>query len=152
MSADAVNSRDDISTNPSINYVRDLLSRQGVNFYFPPSLVFATPPNEDSNRYRLRGDNELLSPNSYHPLSLIDNDSAAVVSYEYLLVEYMDVLDSLPLQDGNASVSEARALKDEIFTTLRHLDQKKGNEWNKQLAARVNPDTFVISGKDQHPR
>lgn len=135
----------------TINYIRDLLSRKRASFCFPPSLVFATPPTKDSNSYRLRDNNELLSPNSYHPLSLADDDSVAVVSYEHLLVEYMVMLDAIPLQDGHASASEARALEDEIFNTLRHLDQRKGREWDKQLCARVNPDTFIISGKDQVP-
>ena len=133
----------------SISHIRDLLSQKRANFEFPPSLVFTTPPTKDSNHYQPRADTQLLVPNSYHPISLVDNDSAAVVNYECLLVEHLNVLNALPLQDGHISASEVGDIKTEILGTLRYLDRKRGNEWNQQLCAQINPSTFIISGENQ---
>ena len=135
----------------SINYIRHLLSQKRANFDFPPSLVFAVPPTEDSNRYHPSADDRLLLPNSYHPLSLSDNNSVSVVTYEYLLVEHLNVLNALPLQDGCTSASEVETTRNEILGTLRYLDQRKGDAWNKQLRVRLNPNTFIISGEDHMP-
>ena len=130
--------------------MRHLLSRKHENFNFPPSLIFIAPPTKDSNRYQLRVDSQLLLLNSYNPLSPADNDSVAVVSYERLLVEHLGVLTALPLQDAwHVSAREVETTKAEILETLRYLDRKKGDEWNKQLCAQLNPNTFIISGEDQ---
>ena len=132
-----------------ISHVRCMLSQKRAHFDFPPSLIFIAPPTKDSDRYSSRINSQLLIPNSHHPLSLVDEDSAAVVSYELFLVEYLGVLSALPLQEGHASASETENLKNEVLGTLRHLDQRKGDEWNKQLYAQLNPCTFIISGEDQ---
>lgn len=100
----------------------------------------------------MRVDDQLSLLNSYHPLSLVDNDSVAVVSYEHLLVDYLGVLTALLLQDGHAFAYEAEITKAEILDTLQYLDRKKGNEWDKQLYAQLNPNTFIISGEDQLAR
>lgn len=132
-----------------IDHIRQMLSRKRAGFDFPSSLVFAAPPTKDSNRYPSRTISHLLIPNSYHPLSLVDNDSAAVISYEYLLVEHLDVLNSLPLQTEYGSAFEVETLRNEILETLQYLDRRKGDEWNKQLRVQLNPGTFIISGRDQ---
>jgi len=133
----------------TITHVRHMLTQKRAHFDFPPSLVFITPPTKDSDRYASRNGSQLLVPNSYHPLSLVDDDSVAVVSYELFLVEYLNVLNMVPLQEGHASASEVESLKNEVLDTLQQLDQRKGNEWNKQLCAQLNPSTFIISGEDQ---
>lgn len=139
---------------PQINqssHIRHLISQKRANFEFPLSLVFITPPTKDSTHYQLKVvDNQLLSPNSHYPLSLHDDDSGAVVGFEYLLVDYLSVLNALPLQDGDTSVSEVTTTRDEILDTMRYLDRKKGDEWNKQLCAQLNPNSFIISGEDSH--
>ena len=132
-----------------ISHIRHMLSQKRAYFDFPPSLVFTVPPTKDSDRYSLRIASQLLVPNSYHPLSLADEDSTAVVSYELFLVEYLDVLNALPLPEVHASASEGEDLRNEVLDTLRRLDQSRGDEWNKQLYAQLNPSTFVISGKDR---
>ena len=129
-------------------HIRHILSQKRANFDFPPSLVFVAPPTGDSTLYQSRASNQLLVPNSYRPLSLVDNDSAAVISYEYFLVEHLDALNAIPLQEGHASVLEVENLRNEILDTLQRLDRSKGDEWNKQLHAQLHPSTFVISGKD----
>ena len=126
----------------SISPTRHLLSQKREHFNFPPSLVFAAPPTKDSSPHQPGIGNQLLSPNSHHPLSLSDSNSLAVVSYEYLLVEHLGILN------GHASVPEVETIKEEILDTLRYLDQKKGTEWNKQLRAQLNPNAFIISGED----
>jgi hypothetical protein len=132
-----------------ISHVRRLLSQKRANFDFPPSLVFVAPPTENSSNYPLRVRDQLLVPNSFRPLSLVDEDSATVISYEYFLVEHLDVLNALPSQGGDMSALEMEILKDEILDTLQRLDRSKGDEWNKQLCAQLNPGTFIITGKDQ---
>lgn len=142
-----------LSQTPQINPIgpiQHLLSQKRANFDFPSSIVFAVPPSKDSNRYQLRVNGQLLLPNSYHPLSIVHEDSLAVVSYEYSLVEYLDVLNAFSFQDGNISASEVEIVKDEILDTLRYLDRRKGDEWDKQLCAQLNPNTFIISGEDNH--
>lgn len=133
-----------------ISHVRHMISQKPTNFEFPPSLVFVAPPTKDSTPYPSRVNSQLLLPNSYHPLSLVDNDSVTVVSYEYFLVEYLDVLNALP-PEGHESTLEVENLRNRIFDTLQYLDRSKANEWNKQLDAQLNPSTFIISGKDQCP-
>lgn len=130
-----------------IGHVRTIVSQMRAHFNFPPSLVFTQPPTKDSDGYVSGIGGQLLVPNSHCPLSLVDNDSAAVVSYELFLVEYLNVLNGLPLQD-HASAFEVESLRNEILDTLGQLDQRKGNEWNKQLYAQLNPNTFIISGED----
>ena len=132
-----------------VDHVRQMLSQKRTSFDFPPSLVFVAPPTEDLSCYSPRAVDQLSVPNSYYPLSLVDVDSVAVISYEYLLVEYLDVLDSLPPQAGHASVYQVETLRSEILDTLQYLDRRRGDEWNKQLQAQLDPNTFVISGKDQ---
>ena len=114
-----------------------------------PQCVFVAPPTEDSSCYSPRAVNQLLVPNSYHPVSLVNINSVAVISYKYLLVEYLDMLNSLPPQAGHASVYQVETLRSKILNTLQYLDQRRGDEWNKQLQAQLDPNTFIISGKDQ---
>jgi hypothetical protein len=141
-----------VSQADSTGHIRRLLSQKRANFVFPSSLVFAVPPTKDSNQYQPRVDSQLSLLNSYNPLSLGDDDSAAVVSYEYLLIEYLGVLNVCPPQDGYTSASEVEVTKDEILDALRYLDRGKGNEWNKQLRAQLDRDTFIITGKEQDAR
>jgi len=132
----------------TISHVRHMLSQMQAHFDFPPSLVFTPPPTKDSDGYSLRIGSQLLVPNSYLSLSLIDDDSAAVISYELFLIKHLNVLNALPLQ-GHASTFEVESLRNKVLDTLEQLDQRKGNEWNKQLHAQLNPNTFIISGEDQ---
>ena len=111
-----------------ISHIRHRLSKKRAGFDFPSSLVFVAPPTKDSSRYPSRVSSQLLVPNLYHPLSLADNDSALVISYEYLLVEHLDILNALPLQEGHASPFEVETLRTEILDTLQYLDRRKGDE------------------------
>jgi hypothetical protein len=132
-----------------INHLRYMLSQKLVDFNFPPSLVFTTPPTKYSDCYTPGTSGQLLVPNSHCMLSLIDNNSMAVVNYEHFLVEYMGVLNAISLQEARVSVSEVESLINEILDTLQNLDRRKGDEWNKQLYAQLNPSTFIISGEHQ---
>jgi hypothetical protein len=127
-----------------VDHIYHLLTRKRADFSFPPSLVFSVPPTKDSAQYSHRTNAQLLRPNSYCGLSLKDDDSAEVVGYECLLAEYWDVLQPYLSGVGNEL---AIATKDLIIEALHHLDRSKGAEWDKQLHAKQNPDSFIISGE-----
>jgi len=127
-----------------VNHIHQSLTRKRAHFSFPTSLVFSDPPTKDSAEYPHRTDAELLKPNSFFPLLLADGDSAEVVGYECSLAEYWDVLQPYPPGAGNEL---AMVTKDLILDALRYLDRSKGVEWNKQLRAKKDPDSFIISGE-----
>lgn len=134
------------STSTSIERVVHYLHVRNAGWRFPASLVFATPPTEDSPDFTLRSLTELRYPNSTFRLSLRDEESAQVIGYECFLNETLQVLESYAPPEGDPLAARVTESINTTLDILVALEKHKGAEWDRQLRAQRSPDTFLLTG------
>ena len=138
------------SSPPSISTTIERLTHylrvRDAAWRFPASLVFATPPTEDSLDFTPRTVAELRYPNSTFPLSLRDQESAQVIGYESFLNETLQVLESHSLHEDDPLTAQITESVNTTLNILATLDKHKGAEWDRQVRAQRSPDTYVLTG------
>lgn len=113
---------------------------------FPTSLVFVTPPTENSPNFTPRAVEELRRSNYTFPLSLRDQESAQVVGYECFLNETLQVLESCVVHENDLLAAQITGSINTILDILVTLETHKGVEWDRQVRGKRSPDTYILTG------
>ena len=134
------------SSSEAVERVMHHVHVRNAAWRFPPSLVFATPPTEDSSNFTPRTIAGLRFPNSTFPLSLRDQESAQVVGYECFLNETLQVLESYIVHEDDPLATQIAESINTILDILIALETHKGAGWDRQVRAKKSPDTYVLTG------
>ena len=135
-----------LSTPNTIEYTINFLHARISAWRFPTSLVFAPPPTKDSPHFTLKTATELRVGGSSFRLSIRDRESSRVVGYECFLLDTLQLLEAYDLPGDDPMATQTAESIATILAILATLDTNKGVEWDRQVRAQKDLDTYLLTG------